>query len=374
MRRGAILVGALVIAAIPLACGARTGLGADIDVGAPLDATSEDAARVPCIPGQIALTRARPAVMFVLDRSRSMADTIAGRSRWLVLTEALAATLPSVDETMQIGALLYPLRTGGQSCDVPKSPDIALATNNVNALITRMRALGPSGATPTADAIDVAGKAIVGFRAAQTARALVLATDGAPGCNASLDPRTCRCMTGLSCTAMRCLDDQRTVERIRTVAQGGVPTYVIGIHGSRDVEFSDVLDAMAIAGGRPRSGGGHRYYAATSATELNDALSSIRDQVSSCTFLTTSVPSAEGSITIFVDGQVVPFAPNGGDGWRWSDEANGELLLVGAACPSPDTEPSIVADVSCETRDAALDAISDASSDAESDAAEESDP
>src|SRR5687767_1668364 len=217
-RRDRIVFGGLTIATIALAhCGARTGLGYDLDFAnadAAPDAISD--ARLPCIPGPITLTRARPAVMFVLDRSRSMAETISGRSRWTVLTDALASTLPSVNDTMHIGALIYPLRTN-QSCEVPKTPDIPLGTNNVSALITRMRALGPNGSTPTADALENAGKVIVGFRAAQTARALVLATDGAPGCNAALDPKTCRCLTGTACTAMRCLDDARTVSRIRTI-------------------------------------------------------------------------------------------------------------------------------------------------------------
>jgi hypothetical protein len=348
------------LGAIASACGARTGLPAP-DAGVELDASSAlDAAeladvadsapkQLACTPGSISLSKASPWVMFVLDRSGSMSTAVTTASgtrasRWQVLRDALGATLGSVDSTMAIGALIFPSTTaprGDVSCDVASTPDLAPAIGHVPALLAALAATRPGGATPTDAALDAAASALLGIRAATTARAMVLATDGAPKCNAALDPATCRCASGTaSCAGSRggadmCLDDLRTERTISGYAARGLPTYVIGIHSSGDDTFSDVLDAMAVAGGRPLTSGAHRYYAASSDTELTAALTAIRDQVGHCTYLTTSVPDAAGTIQIRIDGAVVAPLPEGamsGDGWYWSDRDNGQLVLSGAAC------------------------------------------
>jgi hypothetical protein len=312
-----------------LACGAKTGLPI---WEYPADASvSSDASALVCTPGRLRLERARPMVMMVLDRSGSMAKPLGATldNRWQILTRALATTMPSVDETMEIGALLFPAgATAELECGVPSAPELSPALGNVARLIERMRTERPAGGTPTADALDASSLALSSRRATRAARAMVLATDGAPSCNKSLDldPRTCRC-TLASCERRpdACLDDARTNAVLEWHAKRGLPTYVIGIAAGAPGSFPDVLDAMAIAGGRPKTSGGHRFYGADSEVELNAALVAIRDQVGVCEFLTTSVPDAYGSVTILVDG--VP-----ADGWRWIDQPNGHLELTGDAC------------------------------------------
>lgn len=337
-------------------CGARTGLG---DFGSVSDA-SVDAA-VPCTDGTFPLSRATPAVMFVLDRSRSMNSLFSrNQTRWDVLTDALASALPPVDRTMAIGALAFPTSSTNDSCTVTSAPDIAPAVGNTDAVVTLMRTKGTAGATPTADAIDVAGNALGSVRAARTARTMVLATDGGPDCNSALDPSTCRCVQGNRCTVgERCLDEQRTVDRITSFASRGIPTYVIGIQSPGDTSTVDVLDAMAVAGGRPQSGA-HSYYGATSASELDAALVAIRDQVGACTYLTSSVPNAQGTITVTVKGAVVPYDPSGAHGWRWSDETNGEIVFGSDVCSRVgDAGAAPKANVTCAVPDAGSDVDAD---------------
>jgi len=340
------------VASIGAGCGARTGLStapAAVDVDA-----------IPCVPGTTSLTRAKPAVVFVLDRSRSMAQPLVvgtPATRWQVLRSALAAALPPIDGDVEIGALLYPASGGGgQTCAVGASVDLEPRTGNVGALSALLSAASPTGSTPTADAIEAAASVLLARRAATRARALVLATDGAPACNDALDPRTCRCAAGgARCqSAVRCLDDARSVERIRALATGGLPTYVIGLASAGDGTFAGVLDAMAVAGGRPRRGGTREYYAASSGEELEAALVEIRDQVGACTYLTTSVPSETGSITVTLDGVVLPQDPAGVEGWRWGSQRDGEILVSGATCERirNDPAPALAADVACTLPDA----------------------
>jgi hypothetical protein len=335
---------ALVATGFVASCGARTPLIAD------------DGFHLTCVAGDIPLVPAQPEVMFVLDRSGSMSmDFSGGQSRWQALTESLAQTLPEVDATMALGALVFPSGSSNSNCAVPGQASLAPALHNVTPLVALMQAGRPGGATPTADAVDVAASLLLGVRAATTARALVLATDGEPNCNPTLNPNTCACVTsgtpGCRGNADQCLDDARTVQRIAAIYARGVPTYVIGITSGADADtFSQVLNDMAQAGGRPLTSAATKYYAARSPADLEAALTEIRRQVGGCTYLTSSVPDAAGSIAITQDGQTVaPAGDGGGSGWSWSSESNGQIMLLGSACDGAGGNPpgSLVAHVTC---------------------------
>lgn len=301
----------------------------------PLDTLPD--AGIPCKPGNQTLIRAQPTVMFVLDRSTSMKTAMDSgnnsSTRWAALSSALAAVLPSVDNAVAVGALLFPATTSeNQGCSVASKADLPPAMGQVAALTRLMKASSPGGATPTADAIDTAAKLMLGLRAATSARALVLATDGAPDCNDSLNVSTCRCVGSSSgmdtCSgSTRCLDDTRTIQTIAKYQAQGLPTYVVGIQTTGDTEYSDVLDTMAIVGGRARAAATHSYYVASSESELNSALAAIRDQVGACTYLTASVPDQNGSITINLDGSEIA-----SDQWTWGNRSNGEIILLGDIC------------------------------------------
>jgi hypothetical protein len=332
-----------------VSCGARTGLdlpsdlvltGTDGGLDGGDAADGADAAPVGCTPGTVNLTKATPTVMFILDRSGSMGDQLGrtvGATRWDILTNALASTLPPVDSTMGIGALLFPTAGPGaaQSCSAPGTADLPPRTGNVNTLIALMHADQPNGGTPTADAIDAAAKYLLGVRAATSARAMVLATDGEPNCNTNLNANTCTCVEstrGCQGRPNQCLDDTRTVARLASYDAQGLPTYVIGLQDQGNAGFVSVLDAMAIAGGRAQTGAAHQYYSANSEAELDSALVTIRDQVGACTFLTSSVPDASGTILVTVNGVPIPYDASRTNGWAWANQPNGEMAFYGTAC------------------------------------------
>jgi hypothetical protein len=334
-----------------LSCVTLTGC---VGFRTPLDDGSAPTgdAGISCKPGSFGLSRAKPTVMLVLDRSTSMDSAMEfGRNttRWTALTTALASVLPPVDNAMAIGALVFPSGSSTDSvCSVASSPSLLPATGNVTALTRLMANLSPSGRTPTATAIDAAAAAMLGLRTATTGKALVLATDGAPDCNADLNARTCRCVSsngaGVCSDSEECLDDTRTEAAIAKVEKQGLPTYVVGIQSVGDNEFSDVLNAMAVAGGRPQTGAGEKYYAATSQTALNAALATIRDQAGACTYLTTSVPDEGGTIVLSLDGSQLT-----ADEWQWSNRENGEIALLGDACSAATVSqsPDLSADIQC---------------------------
>lgn len=337
---------AVVLATVVFTCG-RTDLvsfelpiptvDAGRDAGPMVDAGFEpfDAGVKPCLEGRFPLSPATPVVVLVLDKSGSMAERFGGPNtdtKWNALRDSLRTTLPAVNDTMELGLLLYPVSLN-QSCSSFVRPNPEPARRQVPTIIQALDDAMPAGGTPTADAIQAAANSLLTRRTASSARALVLATDGVPNCNSVLNPRACVCSSTPPCSALACVDDERSVLRVANIADAGIPTYVIGIESSSAGSF-EALDRMAVAGGRalPAMPGARRYYAATSSVELAQAFSSIRDQVARCTFLTSSVPNATGSIRVEANGVVVPFDPNGLMGWSWSDRPNGEVVFRGGAC------------------------------------------
>lgn len=289
----------------------------------PAYSLEEEETAVACTAGSFELTSVTPEVMLVLDRSQSMSASFGTGSRWSTVVSALEVALPSVDSEMALGLTLFP--SSGVECSAPSSPSLLPATGQVSALLSSLRVSTLAGGTPTADALDVAASGLTG----SGPRAMVLATDGLPNCNASLNAASCACPTGSCVNSVRCIDDARTLDRLSAWSNAGIPTWVIGIGG--DVTGSALLDAMAVAGGRPAASS-PKYLSALSATELRDAFIDIRDELSACSFTSPSVPDLGGSIVVTLDGEAVPQDASGTNGWTWSSERRGELSLRGAWC------------------------------------------
>lgn len=318
----------------------EAGPDAGLPDAGPPDAGPPDAGPLdagPCLPRPLPLVPAVPTVMFVIDRSGSMTEDLDGRadagttaSRWHVLEASLRSVLPPVDQQIALGAVMYPIQA--DSCTAPTAIDLSPARGNASRLLGLFTSSMPIGGTPTSEALSLAAQHLRTLRTATSARALILATDGAPNCNESLRNDSCVCTSvplfNPNCDApSHCLDDTRTIVGLRTLFAQNLPTYVIGL-GSQLNQWASTLDQMAVAGGVPRIGVGPRYYSITNQVELTDAFSRITAQLTRCTFLLNGL-GANDTFTLQVDRVDVPRGPNG---WEWLDQANGELALHGMAC------------------------------------------
>lgn len=369
----AVAAGAVLLSAA--SCGSRTGLfGPDglatLPDGALADAQPPIDGQVPCVPGRFDLDLATAQLMFVIDRSRSMNFALNSSdeaipptpSRWRILRDSLAETIVPFDQELAMGAKFFPEPSSeAQQGD----PEIACATDvgvgiapkrgNAQAILANFNGPRPIGGTPTAEAMRLAAQFLVQSRG--VSRTLVLATDGAPNCNADLDHLTCTCTNpDLPCREdfrrrYSCLDDRRTVDTIREIADvQKVPVYVIGIGSLERPDFLGVLDEMAVAGGRPRPTT-PRHYNVQTAGELTDALAIIRDSVAKCTYLTPSSPNDPDAISVEVDGVPIARDRSREDGWDWVDQGYGELAFFGEACARAQSgNARITGVVSCETR------------------------
>lgn len=361
-RLGLALISAGAMIAV-MSCGSRTGLFVP-DLGFALPEAGSDAAvdldgAVPCVPGRFSFELALTQLMFVIDRSGSMKFTLDGRFetstgdpiprslwRWSVLQDALKKTLPTFDQQIAMGAKFFPdvqsdddLFDSASSCRTDTGVAIAPARGNSAQIIDTFDTSEPRGGTPTSEAVRIAAQFL--SRSRSVARTLVLATDGAPNCNGDLDALTCVCTSRsdpLECATrpgpgrFSCLDDTRTIDTIRSVAEDQkIPVYVIGIGSTERPEFLRVLDDMAIAGGRPRPTA-PRHYNVQSASDLTSALTSIRDSVAKCTYLTPSAPVDPNRINVEINGTVIPRDQTKTNGWDWIDQTFGWLGFFGDAC------------------------------------------
>jgi hypothetical protein len=361
-------------------CGSRTGLfGVDGVTLAPDGSadgnTTTDApidGRVPCKPGTFVFELATAQLMFVVDRSGSMAFSLDGQqpnglgnlppgvlSRWTTLRDALSQTITPFDNTLAMGAKFFPEEAppgpapADEACRTDTGVGIAPARGNAASIINVFDTTDPNGGTPTAEAIRLAALYLASART--VARTMILATDGAPNCNGALDQQRCTCtsLTGNCQTApggeFNCLDDARTIGAIRDAFDNQkIPVYVIGIGSTERPAFLAALDSMAIAGGRPRAGS-PKHYNVQTAAEMKTALASIGDSIAKCTYLTPSSPTDPNAIGVEIDGKTIPRDPTHTNGWDWVDQAFGTLAFFGASCATASSgAPQITGVVSCK--------------------------
>jgi hypothetical protein len=294
---------------------------------------------VTCGGTAASLTRRHATALLVIDRSGSMLDPdTAGTSKWPALLRSLHEVLPLVDSDLSLGLITFPTGrpdaglTAASSCEVSTTLEVEPARGEADRILRLLDADGPSGNTPTFSALDAAGRWFTAAPDLQGERYVILATDGGPNCNPGL-AAGCRC-TAPSCVApnfspQSCLDGDRTVRLIEALRRGGVQTYVIGLEGAED--FVDVLDAMAVAGGRPRATT-PRYYRARNAEELVREFGVVTSAVVGCSFRLDAPPPDPTLVDLRLDGQSLVYDVRQVDGWDWATEEHREIRFHGRTC------------------------------------------
>lgn len=243
-----------------------------------------------CAEKSVNATRKPVEMLVLLDRSYSMRGTL-----WRDMGEALVEVVGKAQGIIDFGVIAFPSLTCESldeetHCAVPAAgeiPTLAFGDPEAPAKIEQLfelesqGGLGTCGNTPTAGALLVAKGYLDGRTKAGVERAILLATDGAPNCNYGLDEQTCTCTVAESrCQSQGhveyCLDDDRTVDAAKSVAETGYPVYVLGVGDS--VDWEATMNAMAAAG---KTGS---YYPVTDPEKLVETMSAIAGAVSSCDF------------------------------------------------------------------------------------------
>lgn len=342
-------------------CGAKTGLlihrydsgpdapDAGMDGGRDAGPDASDAAidALACVPGHFTLVRGSAEVMFVLDRSGSMAFNLDGSMapprRWDVLHDALAITLPPYQSSLAMGAYTFPRRFDGsaaRSCEVARVIDADPALDNASTVLSIFTDTDPFGATPTAAAIEFVGSVLAGRQSLDHSVTIVLSTDGGPNCNPGLDITTCECtlingMGMATCAGMptNCLDDVRARDTVAALQAQGIPTFVIGLDGDAEAPERMALQEMALAGGRPNTQAGEpAYYSARRPDQVQSAFDTIERSITRCTLRSPSRPDDPNAITVSLDATTIARDTTHMNGWDWSDMSFARITFFGASC------------------------------------------
>ncbi len=304
-----------------------------------------------CVTRQYMLSPQPAEALFLLDRSQSMNTILEGSLRRSdALLGALRSTLPAFAARVAMGSMHFPSTNVGCAVSLPLAVDVAVGT--ASTIISRFASAGVASGTPTTAALDLARTTLLARPGVNVSRSIVLATDGAPGCNAMLDPRVCTCAapTPPACTARNCLDDARALEAIARARDGGIAVYVIGIDDPAQPVLIDTLNRMAVAGGRarPEGTGLPRYYSVRRMADLTEALDSVRRSLAACVLRYSGPPSDEGRITVVVAGRDRPRDPTRTNGWDWNNDEHTEVALYGDACVAAGPDVPTAAEVRCD--------------------------
>jgi hypothetical protein len=265
-----------------------------------------------------------PRILLVVDKSGSMADPAVGFGgrKWDAARTALQEVVGQA--SAQFGLMTYP--DGDAQNDVCEPG--ALRANvgaQTSTIINTLSATEPGGGTPTATTLVDARDVLDTLSADGGTRAVVLATDGGPNCNGSLNENTCTCVTldQADCQDLpeNCLDDINAVGAAAQVAAAGYPLFVIGIPGSEN--FTNVLNSMAQAGGTGQ------VFNATTADDLATRIDAITQVLAGCRFTLASPVPAAATVGVTVDGVAV--APDATNGFTIIGDA---LELHGNSCTS----------------------------------------
>ena len=176
---------------------------------------------------------------------------------------------------------------------VPFADTISMDTYAL--IVDALETVGACGGTPMSKSLQWA-KVYLESQALADDTYVILATDGAPGCNFDLELPCESMAVGLDAVASEmCLDDSATAEAVYELSAAGFTTFVIGV-GESVASFADTMNAIAYWGTHEAEGdvdyldipeapdGGNWYYPAGDASTLNTALEEITNSAISCVF------------------------------------------------------------------------------------------
>lgn len=267
-------------------------------------------------------------VLIVLDRSGSMMGTLNH------VKTAINTIAAGSDDKIWFGLMPFPnsvppgdcaLVRPATECAAPVTPAVMLGERRASDIETVLTGLGICGSTPTSQTLANA-HAYLSTTSTGHSQYVLLATDGVPNCNSSLDPSTCTCLdtdTGCDGRPEACLDDQATYDALDALSADGIPTYVLGM-GSWLGTDREIMNNMATHGGTGS------FYPAETPTDLLSAFEAIMGTVVvSCRFdLHPSEEADPSKVNFYIDGEPVPRDTDHENGWDYVDSDTIEFYGV----------------------------------------------
>jgi len=293
-----------------------------------------------CGEANFNISRVIPDVLILLDRSNSMSEPPAD-PLWNIIRQAIITVTQAMDDSIWFGLMSFPNSVPPDNCSGFNNQCTAPASTSVlvdvgpdtsGAIEVALMALTTCGGTPVAMSLQSANDYLATLTDDHP-KFIILATDGAPNCNESLDGDTCTCTAPTGCwiNNLNCLDDTRTYGILDTLCSAGVSTYILGMGGA--TSWTDVLQGMATHGCTDTP------YAVNDPDAIQAALDDIAGAVASCQFELNcaDIPDAT-KVNFYFDGIAIPRVTDHSDGWDWIDicesetDESGFIEFFGPAC------------------------------------------
>lgn len=304
------------------------------------------------------IQRAIPDMLIVLDRSYSMSEG-GSPTLWDMSRTAIYDITATMDRQIWFGLYVFPSVSPSGCNDYSYDWDCTASASvlvpvgdatsgTIKGALGTMQACG-SG-TPTAVALGMARQYLEKLPNNGHARAILLVTDGAPNCNANLNPYSCVCPPPGDCwDAEDCLDDQATNQALDNLCAAGIKSYVLGLGSAQSL--GNVLTSMA------QHGCTSKPYAAGDPTSVKQAFAAITSGVATCAFEVDCTKIQDVNlVNFYFDGKVVPRTPSHQSGWDWTTTCTpnlgkGTVEFFGADCDAikGDTVKVISAKFGCAT-------------------------
>lgn len=304
-----------------------------------------------CGQAEFALKNQTPDMFLLLDRSNSMADSVAGstKSLWEIVRESINNITADLDSRILFGATVFPNAVGKNTCSrndsdnncsgANEQPLVPINLNNGPAIKAALQNQGNCGGTPTAVSLNAVYRYLQKVTDANP-KYLLLATDGMPNCNSAFtNGCACTCSDGLfgnasSCCGgkqpLMCLDDNAALQAIDALKKAGINTYVIGL-GTKSGNPA-VLSKMA------QIGGTGDYIKADEASKIKQAFEQIAGAIANCMFDVDCAGIQDSKkVNFYFDEEVVDQDLNNLQGWNWTKQCEtqsgkGAIGFFGAAC------------------------------------------
>ena len=298
-----------------------------------------------CGEANFNIARIIPDILIVLDRSNSMALPT-DSPLWNVIRQAIIEVTRAMDDAIWFGLMSFPSSLDPNACEgsmntcaAPGTVLVPVAADNAAAIETALMSLTTCGGTPTAVTLQSASDYLTTLTDDHPSY-IILATDGAPNCNETLDGATCTCTSAAGCTGtsgqhLNCLDDTRTYGALDILCTAETHTYILGMGGA--TSWTEVLQGMATHGCTDTP------YAVNDPDAIQAALDEIAGAVASCQFEMNCADIPEpGKVNFYfttgTETNVVPRDSGHADGWDWVDpcdstsDPSGMIEFFGPAC------------------------------------------
>ena len=268
-------------------------------------------------------------VLIVIDRSESMSHA----AFWGPTRNAVIDVTQTYDAVVRFGLMVFPgdrcLDAPDYYCEPGRSPIVEIDFNRGERIDEDLMPMETCGGTPIALTLVKAHEYMAGLESTNP-KYIILATDGAPNCNAALDKATCRCScledecTPVCPSNELCLDDTATYQAIDDMAGDGIRTFVIGMSTAAE-DWGDVLSAMASHGGTDD------FYPAEDTDQLSEVFETITGMIATCRYDVNPSDAADREkVNFYFDGEVVPMDPDNAEGWNWEDYDT--IVFYGSYC------------------------------------------